>query len=457
VFEDNTKRWSGDHCIDPSLVPGIFFSNRSIHGQRPDIRDIAPTVLSLFGVPVPRFMRGAQLFKEKPMNGAKPQGGSEVGRQVKQVATQVTGALLLALGALLGPLVAPPRADADLVPLTSLNVGSPTHAIALDGQFAYVGTDVGLTILDIANPAAPVIRGSTKIIGSGRTQGVAVKDGFAYLASQGAGLQVINVSNPAAPVVVAVLKPGGSVWDVALKDNFAYVVTFAGELYVINVAVPTKPVKVKTIGLIAWSSAGGDAANLTKLRNHVTGGNAKATGVSVSGNHLFAVDWNYGRLYYYDVTTSSNPVFRGTHYAPFLLRVVGDAERGVAYMLGAYGRTSGLYTVPISILSPLLSTRHETCSACGYAAAAGNIDQGGVGAIVGGRYAFFAGGKSTAAQVRIVDTTDVDTLVNAGTAAIGAHNIKLAETMGLAARGDILYLAAGATGVQVLTFPGLSD
>lgn len=64
VFEDNTKRWSGDHCIDPSLVPGIFFSNRAINGHHPDIRDIAPTVLALFGVDIPPYMRGTQLIKE---------------------------------------------------------------------------------------------------------------------------------------------------------------------------------------------------------------------------------------------------------------------------------------------------------------------------------------------------------------------------------------------------------
>ncbi len=30
VFEDNTKAWSGDHCIDPRLVPGVFFCNRKV-------------------------------------------------------------------------------------------------------------------------------------------------------------------------------------------------------------------------------------------------------------------------------------------------------------------------------------------------------------------------------------------------------------------------------------------
>ena len=31
-FEDNTKKWSGDHIIDPELVPGVLFMNRPIAG-----------------------------------------------------------------------------------------------------------------------------------------------------------------------------------------------------------------------------------------------------------------------------------------------------------------------------------------------------------------------------------------------------------------------------------------
>ena len=35
VFSDNTKAWSGDHCIHPRLVPGILFSNCSCATGRP--------------------------------------------------------------------------------------------------------------------------------------------------------------------------------------------------------------------------------------------------------------------------------------------------------------------------------------------------------------------------------------------------------------------------------------
>lgn len=62
VFEDNTKAWSGDHCVDPELVPGVLLSNRKISASNPKIVDIAPSVLDLFGVPVPKYMEGKPLF-----------------------------------------------------------------------------------------------------------------------------------------------------------------------------------------------------------------------------------------------------------------------------------------------------------------------------------------------------------------------------------------------------------
>jgi predicted AlkP superfamily phosphohydrolase/phosphomutase len=58
VFEDNLKAWSGDHCIDPRLVPGVLFCNRKITAEEPAIADVAPTMLRLFGLDLPGHMDG---------------------------------------------------------------------------------------------------------------------------------------------------------------------------------------------------------------------------------------------------------------------------------------------------------------------------------------------------------------------------------------------------------------
>ena len=61
VFEDNARPWSGDHGIDPRLVPGVFFCNRAIDSDQPSLIDIAPTALRLFGIEPPAYMDGRPL------------------------------------------------------------------------------------------------------------------------------------------------------------------------------------------------------------------------------------------------------------------------------------------------------------------------------------------------------------------------------------------------------------
>ncbi len=61
VFHANTKAWTGDHCIDASLVPGVVFCNRKIKNENPRLMDIAPTVLDMFGVTTPGYMDGKAL------------------------------------------------------------------------------------------------------------------------------------------------------------------------------------------------------------------------------------------------------------------------------------------------------------------------------------------------------------------------------------------------------------
>lgn len=62
VFDDNPKAWSGDHCVDPQLVPGVLFSNRKVQADDPGLEDLAPTALALFGLTPPSYMEGKPLL-----------------------------------------------------------------------------------------------------------------------------------------------------------------------------------------------------------------------------------------------------------------------------------------------------------------------------------------------------------------------------------------------------------
>ncbi len=62
VFENNGNPWSGDHCMDYTLVPGVLLSNRRIDAANPALTDIAPTILAQFGIPQPGGMMGHSIF-----------------------------------------------------------------------------------------------------------------------------------------------------------------------------------------------------------------------------------------------------------------------------------------------------------------------------------------------------------------------------------------------------------
>jgi predicted AlkP superfamily phosphohydrolase/phosphomutase len=62
VLEDNVKPWSGDHIVDPSLVPGVLFMNRPFRAESPHLANLAPTILHALGVPRGPNMEGETLL-----------------------------------------------------------------------------------------------------------------------------------------------------------------------------------------------------------------------------------------------------------------------------------------------------------------------------------------------------------------------------------------------------------
>jgi predicted AlkP superfamily phosphohydrolase/phosphomutase len=50
LFDNNLQKWTGDHCIDPAYVPGVFLSNQKFQDLNPSVFDIAPIVTGFFGL-----------------------------------------------------------------------------------------------------------------------------------------------------------------------------------------------------------------------------------------------------------------------------------------------------------------------------------------------------------------------------------------------------------------------
>lgn len=62
VITNNTKKWSGDHLIDPKFVPGVLFTNFKLNVDEANQRDIAPTMLKAQGIAIPDYMDGKSLI-----------------------------------------------------------------------------------------------------------------------------------------------------------------------------------------------------------------------------------------------------------------------------------------------------------------------------------------------------------------------------------------------------------
>jgi predicted AlkP superfamily phosphohydrolase/phosphomutase len=62
LISDNTDAWSGDHCVDSQFVPGVLLCNCQISTDRPELQDLAPSILTEFGVPIPEGMTGKMIL-----------------------------------------------------------------------------------------------------------------------------------------------------------------------------------------------------------------------------------------------------------------------------------------------------------------------------------------------------------------------------------------------------------
>jgi predicted AlkP superfamily phosphohydrolase/phosphomutase len=62
LFADNTKKWGGDHVIDPALASGILFMNKKFSAESPGLMDLAPTILNALGVAKGDAMEGSDLI-----------------------------------------------------------------------------------------------------------------------------------------------------------------------------------------------------------------------------------------------------------------------------------------------------------------------------------------------------------------------------------------------------------
>ncbi|HVP58882.1 MAG TPA: carboxypeptidase regulatory-like domain-containing protein, partial [bacterium] len=171
------------------------------------------------------------------------------------------------------------------------------------GGFAFVAdSDSGLTVIDVSNPASPVIVGSLDTPWS--AEKIEVGSGLAYI-SGSHEVRVIDVNDPRAPAQISSIASGWSE-HVCVSGNLAFVVDnywpFRADLHIIDASDPRSPAQVGQY--TTWSHCSADLCFL-------------ASGLAVAGGYALITVWDqrYSMMqdqWYYchrlEVVDVSNPL-----------------------------------------------------------------------------------------------------------------------------------------------------
>jgi hypothetical protein len=187
-------------------------------------------------------------------------------------------------------------------------IGGPTQAVAVQGDYAYVGVGLRLIVLDVTNPITPTEVGSTPPFPY-FVEDIALSGTRAYVAAGGAGLRIVDISNPGNPTEVGAWDSPGYAEGVAVEGNIAYLADGPYGLRVVDVTDPAHPtpvgvaydmnyaLNVAVSGSYAYLAAAGAGLLVTDISDPVqpleigtldTPG--YAYGIAISGNLAYVAD-----------------------------------------------------------------------------------------------------------------------------------------------------------------------
>ena len=182
---------------------------------------------------------------------------------------------------------------------------------------ACVSTDSGMYVVNVSDPANPVIIGRFVRSDIALAMGAMVMEGNYVYAVSSYGLRVLSLSDPTNPVQVGVCHlPCGSL-DVTKVGNLAYVADWTSGLRIVDVSDPVHPVEV----------------------GHCATDSARV--VVVRGNYAYVAD--QGETKIIDISDPTDPFQVGTF--PTTLYAEGVDVFGSQYMIIADGATMRLVDV----------------------------------------------------------------------------------------------------------------
>ncbi|MFC1474659.1 FG-GAP-like repeat-containing protein [bacterium] len=316
-------------------------------------------------------------------------------------------------------------------------VGGDIYDVFVDGDYAYALSWKMMTIIDISDPAAPVMAGFWN---TARPDGIYVSGRYAYLADYDI-LKILDVSDPSSPSMVGYFDGLDSIKNVHVSGSYAYLSCGYSGLKIVDISDPSAPVETGAFdaldtvqgvhvgngyAYIAGANSGlriidiSDPSSPAEAGNHDTDG--YSMNVFVSGNLVFLVEFFALRII--DASDPASPYEVGYFYLSSMsdIHVAGN----YAYVAA---NNSGLQVIDVSDpASPSL---------------AGSFDDSDIsanGVFVSGNYAYLA---QNSAGLRVIDVSDPAAPAEAGT----FKTIATAEEVSVS--GDYAYVTDREDGLLI--------
>ena len=209
------------------------------------------------------------------------------------------------------------------------SIGGRIDAVAVNGNYCYLGQGSTFIVMDVSNPASPFPVGRRPLQGVIGDIAVFTQNErtYACVAARDSGLFVVDVTNPIEPALTGFYKTPGFCYGVAVLGGFAYVADGSGGLEVFDLANPSAPalrsavpqagfanevvVKATASGVFAYLSTGGGLRIVDVSDPHVpvvrgyVGFGQWTLNIAVTSNRAFLT--TQGHSWMADISNPDNP------------------------------------------------------------------------------------------------------------------------------------------------------
>jgi hypothetical protein len=286
--------------------------------------------------------------------------------------------------------------------VTSCSTAAYPHAIAISGTHAYVASDGGLEIVDIADPAHPSVTGAYSIFGA---IDVKLAGRYAYVPDNGTTLHILDVSDPQNPQSAGGFTSQGPE-AVAVSGTTAYLSSSFWGLQVLDVS---------------------DPANVQEEYNQPL----TFKDLTISGDYLYALETFPDRLVVLDISQSPTFTIASTYTLPASGSSVAVSGT-VAYVADG---SAGLRMIDVS--DPISPAEIGAFSLPGWSAS---------DVVVSGTHAYVAAGTEGVWRIDVSDPAAPQALLaSADWSTQAAYRV-------LGVAGPYAYVAQESGGLAVIDF-----